>query len=1420
MKKLLCFVTIILGVIFNIQATLDISSTFLSTKDGLPSNHVRYIFQDNKGFIWFGTQNGLARYDGYSFVSVTSKNKPFLAGKRIERIEEDKQKCLWLFISPGYIACYDVKKEEFIDFIGNGNFMYKFRFRMETSNGDTWLWNRDGGCCRITIKNGDYVSEFYNTNNKKLSSDEIMQIREDKLHNIWICTKNGITRVCNTNVEHLGYGYPFSDILSYENKIFLITPNAEIYKITEKNNLKIICKNPYSKKNVNLTTTFSWKQNWAIITSSGGYLFNLESEDFSKPESINFPDGRIATKENGYIWLYDRKGVIRYINTNNGDFADINIPYMKWGKNPWCRVVVDSHGLVWIATFGDGLYIYNRSSKKLKHINYRIGHKNYISSNTLEFITKDNSGAIWIATEQAGLSCLRVMQYDIDFIYPANDEVTNKNNSIRLIYQVSDRNEIWVGNRSQKLFRFNNQMNKVIETNSFPTSIYAVQEINKKEILLGTSDYGIIKSSIDKINKTILPFNSEKRVFSFCRDYKNRIWVAVFGEGLALIPSNGATDSLKLFLKDNLQQKYVRHIATDSYDRIWVGTDNGLYIFHPDSLIKNSQNIYQYNSNNGLLTADIVKYIYKDSKQRMWVGTFGGGVNLCTSFNDIKNLKFKQYTTQHGLVNNVVQSIIEDKKGNIWISTEYGLSRFIVENEHFDNFFFSSVMSENVYGEGSSILLSDGRLVFGTEHGLQVFYPDSINSTGVIPNVELTTLKVNGNTVYPNSTNSLLSYSVSYTDHIKLESNQNSLSITFSAFDYGATVPTKYSYKLEGYDQYWSIPSISNIANYQKLPPGKYRLWIKACNDKGQWINGKMILNIIINPPIWLSRLAFICYFIIAIVIFILSFLLIKRFNTLRNQIIIEKRMTDYKIKFFTNISHEFRSPLTLIKGSLDRMENIGITNEYEYPFRVMKKSIFRMMRLIEQLMEFQKVQLNKQLLHLRKTDINSFISHIYEYYIEAANDKHISYHLQFGDLEQYVYIDQDKIDKILHNLLSNALKYTPDYGCVDFNVTENRETKEIIMTVSDTGIGIPANRQHELFSRFSQSNVSTDSIGIGLHLSLELAKRHGGNISFSERNGGGSIFTLTIPIDIKKYNETDFIKEKDLEKHIGQLVVKSSNESSSFVELENKILTKKTKSRILVIEDDTDVRKYLVHELTRWFDVQSVSDGTSGLKAARTFEGDLIICDIMMPGLNGLELTSRLKKDIYTCHIPIILLTAMSSENDHLKGIQSGADAYITKPFSFKLLLAQIIQILERQEILRKSLNVNPSCIENLESLDELDSAFVKQLEEIISSSISDPTFSVDSFAERLGIGRTLFYRKVKGIMGITPNDYIRKYRMNKAMELLNERKYNVSQVAYMVGMNDPHYFGKCFKEHFGISPSIYLRRKFNNEIDSLIDD
>lgn len=1403
----------------SVGASVEVRSVRMTTGDGVANNSIRYIYQDSKGFIWLGTLNGLSRYDGTSFVTFRPEegNKLSLADHRIRDLEEDANGFLWISTSVELYSCYDLKKDCFVDFTGCGEYEQPYAYKITDREGNIWLWQERNGCRKVSYANGCFTSVTFKKELDNLPSDRVTYVFEDEQGRIWIGSRDGVALVTGDKAVAVESNHDAFQALSFGKDVFFLSTAGDISVKREGEDCRVVARIGENAQTAKVYGAFRLQDDWIICMEDGSYAFNLKTCQVKKDTHVNIRRGRVQTDNRGNFWVFNHTGQVKYVNAETGavkTFSLIPAEKLNYIDEERYHIVHDSRDLIWISTYGNGLFTYDTTTDELQHFTSDMDGFSHISSDFLLSVMEDRAGGIWVSSEYTGVSRLSVLNEGAERIFPEDEALSDRANTVRMLTRMPDDN-IWLGTRRGGLYTYDPYLKTMKGNHYFDSNIYAVAEGSDGSIWLGSRGSGL---SIDghwyKHHSDDPTSIANNNIFTLFCDRKDRMWVGTFGGGLNLAVKEGNAYRFKSFLNNSYSQRQIRVIEEDSNGWMWVGTSAGVYIFHPDTLISHPDKYFSYNYNNGKLRSNEIKCIYQDSKGRVWLGTSGKGLSVCLPEGDYENLTFEHYDEKDGLVNSMVQSIVEDREGKLWVATEYGISRFNTERHTFENFFFSAYALGNVYSENSGCISKDGKLLFGSNYGLVVVTPEKIVNHTAVPVVAFTNLSINGISMRPGDTDSPLTKSMVYTEDIRLKYDQNSFVIDFSTFDYSGNSGTQYTYFLDNYDKKWSAPSSLNFAAYKNLTPGVYKLRVKACNGIGVWGDKETVLKIVIAPPYWKTSWAYCLYVLLIAVVLYVTYRLVRDFNRLRNRIEIEKQLTEYKLVFFTNISHEFRTPLTLIQGALEKMHRIGkVSKEISYSLKVMDKSTQRMLRLINQLLEFRKMQNNKLALSLEETDVIAFLYEIFLSFNDAAESKNMDFKFLPSVASYKMFIDKGNLDKVTYNLLSNAFKYTPDSGKVTFSVSVDEAGKRLVISVADTGVGIPKEKRGELFKRFMQSSFSGSSVGVGLHLTHELVCVHKGTIVYNENPGGGSVFTVTLPTDTAVYEEKDFLIPHNVlleeeERHRRALLEEAaaSEGSEADEEFPSAPLNKR---KVLIIEDDNDVREFLKEEIGQYFEVVAEADGTSGLERARTYDADLIICDVLMPGMTGFELTRKLKNDFDTSHIPIILLTAMSSAESHLEGVESGADAYITKPFSPKLLLARAFKLIEQREKLREKFSNDPNMVRPAICTSDKDKEFADKLQRVLEQQLGNAQFTIDEFATIMGVGRTVFYRKVRGVTGYSPNEYIRIVRMKKAAELLLENQHTVAEVSYLVGINDPFYFSKCFKQQFGVSPSVYLRGK-----------
>ena len=1350
---------------------IEVKAKRVTIQEGLPSNVVSDMQQDQKGFLWFSTYNGLARYDGNvvtTYFDSDSTGVSALIGRTKKALEDVTYKKLWVYSSSERLTCLnmvDGKEEKYCQEVEKLHFT-KWKL---VCDGMFWLWGAKDGAMLVDYRSGSFLTRRFAQ--AEIGSSQVPLIDSLDKDNVVLCTTDKVFLYSEGRLSCMAKGMRMSRTRPFHHKMLMVSEKGDVY-VLRQGKLQRFSHVAYVDGEV-ATGDLLMGNRWILFTNRRSFSIDVRTGEVAECEGEwLIPNGRVLTDNKGRKWIYNKTGVLRLVRQDKlvplSLFPQQTTNYIDHER---FHIVEDNHGLIWISTYGKGLFVFNQDLTQSQHfVADKLG-ESPIASNYLLGIIADRHDGVWVSSEYGGVSHIQVMDKGVERIYPNGEGNMDFSNVVRMVKKMND-GTVMVGTREGSLYHYSADMSQVLGKSHFDSNVYGIVQMPNGETWIGTRGKGIYGAKG-------LDFK-DRNVFCMASDAKHRMWIGTFGKGLSLVYPRKDGYGVKTFFADSVGLNEVRCMVIDKHGVLWCGTSGGLIRIPVDEFVKDASRYKTY------VRDYEIRDVIVDRQGRLWLSASGDGLVQVEPGDGETEPKFHVFNTSNGLVNNLVQSVVDTPDGNLWISTQQGVTAWNARKKSFENYMFSRNPMGNVYNENSAVCLDDGRVVLGGNYGLTIIQPSRLSHVSGLTDVVFTS--------YP------------YSDEITLTYEQRSPNIHFSTLDYSDVRNVKYTYRLEGFDQSWSKPSSTPWAAYQKLPAGKYLLHVKACTSDGTW-GKESTLVIRIKPPFYLTSWAIMIYVLLVLGVIILVVKFVHDKNVLRNRIRLEQELTRYKLVFFTNIAHEFRTPLTLMQGSLEKEKRIMKANrwqtELEKTIRVMDKSVQRMLRLIDQLLEFRKMQAGKLKLSLQETDAVMFVKGICRMFDDAAESKEIAYSFESSEPAHAMFLDQQMIDKVVFNLLSNAFKYTPSQGSIGVSLSF---TDVMTIRVADTGVGIPQEKRAQLFSRFMQSSYTGESFGIGLHLTYELVKTHHGDITYQENEGGGSVFVVTIPLQKDCYEASDFlVKDSPILKAGLSQEHDKLEDMMKDVTQQQASVTPLNRRTILLIEDDNDVREFLLSELENCFELKVASDGKTGIQMAKEEDVDLVVSDVMMPGMNGFELTKRLKNSFETSHIPIILLTALSTDENVLEGTESGADAYITKPFSPQLLMARILQLLNQREILRQKFSKEPQEIRSAMLSNDQDSLFVKRLDSIIYSRLGEQDLSVDKVAGLLHLGRTIFYKKVRGTTGYTPNEYIRVIRLRKAAELLKEGEKNVSEVAYAVGFDNPYYFSKCFKEQFGMPPSQY---------------
>jgi signal transduction histidine kinase/DNA-binding response OmpR family regulator/streptogramin lyase len=910
----------------------------------------------------------------------------------------------------------------------------------------------------------------------------------------------------------------------------------------------------------------------------------------------------------------------------------------------------------------------------------------------------------------------------------------------------------------------------------------------------------------------------QKEVFAVFEDHQKNIWAATENYFCRLIDiQKGIFQSFQYQTPLLYNQRVRPVIYQDNSGIFWLGTRNGLIRFNLDQ-----KTFFTYRNDPEKLNSlnnDNINSICADPKNPdkiLWLGTSGGGLN---QFNIAEGTS-KHFTEKEGLPNNVVYGVLSDSKGNLWLSTNKGLSKFNPKEKTFRNYDVNDGLQSNEFNTGAYFKNSSGEMFFGGIKGLNYFYPDAIEDNPHIPNIVLTNLKLGDKYITNKSSNSVLQKTISETTELVLSYDEDVITFEFASLDFSAPEKNQYAYKLDNLNKDWIYSGSYRSVTFTHLPFGEYILRIKGSNNDGVWNEEGVALKLIITPPWWSRWWAYLLYGL-----FILSVLyLIRRYELnrlkLKNQLKLEKVETDtlrnldqLKSHFFANISHEFRTPLTLILGQIESVLSSKLEIKEKGKLQVANRNARRLLTLINQLLDLSKLEAGSMELKAEQHNIISFLKSVFFSFESLAESKKI--HLKFESKYSSIPVryDTDKMEKIICNLISNALKFTPENGEIKLRV--NIVSSNVEIRLRDTGSGIPSESLPHIFNRFYQVDGSStrehEGSGIGLALTKELVELHKGQISANSKEGEGTEFIIHLPIDDSKIeNEKTYELSNNTDSQKNNLNEFDDSETELIMDYQNQDSIIKDQSNvnkeiILIVEDNTDVRVYIREQLEADYKVIEASNGEEGITNAQIEIPDLIITDVMMPKMDGYQFSKKIRTDEKTSHIPIIMLTAKAGLDDKIEGLETGIDDYLTKPFSAKELKVRVKNLIyQRQELRKKfssALIIKPSEVSTV----SIDQAFLGKVMQTIESNFENEQFSVDVLAEQLNMSVSQLNRKLNALIDQPPGHLIRTFRLQRAADHLKQNLGTVAEICYKVGFNDQAYFSRAFKKQFGVSPSEY---------------
>jgi len=1325
--------------IFYYSNSQNIKFTHYNDNNGLSHNSVRHIVQDKKGFLWLGTFSGLNRFDGYQFKNYMSSsagaNK--LHNDDITALELDEESNnLWIGTRKGLTL-----------------------FKLDTQVFTTFFSKKDEP--------------------NSLPEEEIRSVYVDKFKRVWVGTK--------TKGIYLFY--------VKENRFEKIPIKGFEY-----------VKEIFEDKDGNIWIGSYEKSSVARITmDSKGAIVKINDYTLSVPNSneknpyVNF----IYQDAKADIFVGTRQGLYKLDKINN-QFVNLYIENkeIRGSLGPYFLSVAQApDGKYWVGTLG-GLLVCNQLEDIQKGY-YKwyysiLSEETSLVDNLVSALYFDASGVLWIGTED-GLDKYDPYENQFTLNKDISHYIGNQAPRIRGFAKTYDDKVIVVTSHDGLFISNANSFKPLYNNDKDIASIYSD---DGKTFYCGLWNGNLLvyNYTTNSSKEISLGFESAA-LFAFCKIGPDTMMVGSFGEGAVVL--NTKTLQVQASKGKLLPGFQISAIEKDNKNNIWFATETGVVRYNnPSGKIETYKSLSK--SENGTPYDDNVSDVLIDKKGTIWASTRYG---LCV-YEPSKN-KFKTISQLKELNGKWVTDMLLDTKGNLWLNINNNSIAWLKSDlKDIDIYHVNSGNRLDVFSSSGFFNFNDSKIYLGGKNGIIYFSPHKMKKNNWSPMPVVTEFKIQNEEVLPgmeiNGQVPLIN-DFNYDRKIELDYKNRNFSLQFSTPSFANEKLNKFQYMLEGFDKNWiTTTSNSRTVQYTNLYPGKYFFKIKSSNSDGHW--SKVVsYEIVINPPFWLTPIALFLFVVLIIVIFYFVKKEIKNRIRLKQELLTEKinreqdiKLNNEKLRFFTNISHELRTPLTLILGPAKQLMEEGNASEYQKSrYNLIHQNASRMLNLVNQVLDFRKAQAGELKLKASKTDIVAYSKNIFDSFKELAFNKNIILNFTTENENIVGWIDNDKYDKILYNLLSNALKFTDKNGNVDLFL-RLKEESILVVEVSDNGIGIPLKSHEKIFKRFyqvSSSKKHNTGSGIGLSLVKSLVTLHKGNITVESTPDKGSTFRVEIPIN------RDFYTDKE----VFEYVLKNDNLSMAVPEKSMKKILQNTdlKQKILVVEDNTELRKYLVDYLSDYYKVYEAENGMEGLKICRQIKPILCVSDVMMPVMDGIEFCTELKNDEFISHIPVVLLTALSENEDKVRGYGIGADGYIVKPFEPSLLKTVIENIIKSRLDLMAKFSGEVESKVGLLTHSPIDEEFMTKITNLINDNLSEIELSTEFLCDKLGVSSSKLYRKIKELTDLAPNEFIRTIRLKKAAQLLKTKRYNVSEVTELVGFNDPLYFSRCFKKQFGFPPS-----------------
>lgn len=1323
----------------------------LGIEAGLSNNAVTCIYQDQRGFMWFGTYDGLNRYNGYNFDVFRNRigDTTSLLTNSVYSIDGDQQRRIWI--------------------------------------------GGQKGACLFDPSRSAFEAVYYISPDQK----KALPVKD----NVHIVKAIGERILIGTNHS----GLLVFEAGSKTGKLISLPGNN-----SNRNNYDVTAIEAGADGNV-----------WIFIQQQGLFRYNTRTANLSLVNDQIRQANCFKRSSTGALWLGNEKGVYRY-EERTGQYS---ASYLA-SPSKVVSISEDSKGLLWIASDGGGLLVLDSSSSQAKIFTDREG-RSPINSNAVYSIYEDKDGRKWIGTLRGGINIIEPHVERFTQVAYTKPGQTDAADNFILSFCEDKTGNLWIGTDGAGLKYWNRKTNSFQEYRRKPSVPGAVSSNFITNIFCDENDHTWVStwfggvSRFDPATKQFKQYRlfndktgeNENNVWFLYQDKYKKLWASATNDG-SLYYYDPAKDGFVLF-DDAIQN--LQCMSEDSKGDLWGG--NYAELIRIDRTTKKHK-VYP--------VGYTIRSIHEDALHNFWIGTQEGGLLLF----DRNTGKYEQFTTNEGLPNNTVLRMLEDKNGNLWLSTYNGLSRFDVKAKTFRNYSRLDGLQNNQFSFNAAVALRNGEFVFGGINGFNVFYPDSVRDEPVSPGIFLTGLTIDSKPA------------AEVPAYITLRENENIrrvqmpydravLSLDFLALAYSDADKISYAYMLDGWDKSWNYVNSIRTANYSRLQEGNYSFYVKIKTPDGKWSDAKPLLEIIVLPPWYRTWWAYTLYVMGALMAIYVYIRYTKRQERLRYEIKLahienekDRELTEKKLSFFTNVAHEFRTPVSLIINPLREIIQGKEPEKDKQELNIVYRNARRLLSLVDQLLLFRKADSGADVLKISRLNIVVICNEVFQCFVQQAKTKQIRFNFIAPDHPLEIYADNEKLEIVLFNLFSNAFKYTPSGGTIECRLEETNDG--VAIHVSDTGSGINKEDLGRVFERFQQASARAPKtgFGIGLYLSKAFIESHGGTISLHSVEGQGSEFVISLKKGKDHLPEGHILAEVESEHQLlGELIEEQvpvvHHTKSPSAELSEELVT--DKKTILVVDDNTEMREYLQHIFQKNYVIFTATNGLEGFNMAGQHLPDLIISDVNMDGIDGLELCRRLKRSEILGHIPVILLTASSSAEAQLQGIEGGADDYITKPFDAQLLLARVNSTLKNRNAIQRYFFEKITLQDSAVKVPAEYRDFLKQCIQLVEDNIETENFTIQQFARAMGMSRSALYNKVKHISGQSLNAFVRSIRLRRAAVLMIRERMNVNQAAFQVGIGDVRYFREQFVKLFGMTPSEYIkkyRQSFNGDLNLLKSD